>query len=58
MPAVPVLVTTSWDDGRQLDEKLTQEFDAHGWAAMFCIAPRPAEIPPTQRLTRAALSDD
>jgi hypothetical protein len=55
VPAVPVLVTTSWEDGHQLDEKLTQEFDAHGLAAMFCIAPRPAEIPPTQRLNRAAL---
>jgi hypothetical protein len=55
VPPAPILVTTSWDDGHQIDKKLAQEFDAHGLAAMFCIAPRPAEIPPTQRLTRAAL---
>jgi hypothetical protein len=57
VPAVPVLVTTSWDDSHQLDEKLAQEFDDHGLEATFCIAPRPAEIPAIQRLTGAALGN-
>jgi peptidoglycan-N-acetylglucosamine deacetylase len=57
VPARPVLVTTSWDDGHQLDEKLAKELDDHGFAATFYIAPRSAEIPPAQRLTRAALGD-
>ena len=30
MPARPVLVTTSWDDGHQLDEKLARELDDAG----------------------------
>ena len=54
MPAVPVLVTTSWDDGHQLGEKLAQEFDAHGLAAMFWTAPRPAGMAPLD----GGLSDD
>jgi peptidoglycan/xylan/chitin deacetylase (PgdA/CDA1 family) len=57
VPAARVLVTTSWDDGHQLDEKLAQELDDHGFAATFYIAPRSAEIPSAQRLTRAALDD-
>jgi peptidoglycan/xylan/chitin deacetylase (PgdA/CDA1 family) len=57
VPAVPVLVTTSWDDSHQLDEKLAQEFDDHGLEATFCIAPRPAEISAIQRLTGAALGN-
>jgi peptidoglycan-N-acetylglucosamine deacetylase len=57
MPAAPVLVTTSWDDGHQLDERLAAELDDHGFAATFYIAPRSAEIPPARRLTRAALGD-
>ncbi len=58
-PGAPprVLVTTSWDDGHQLDTRLAAELAAHGFAATFYLAPRSAEIPPARRLSPAAVRD-
>jgi peptidoglycan-N-acetylglucosamine deacetylase len=35
-----VLVTTSWDDGHELDERLAGLLDRHGVAGTFYVAPR------------------
>lgn len=51
------MVTTSWDDGHELDEKLAVELDSHGFAGTFYIAPQSAEIPPRRRLEHMALRD-
>jgi peptidoglycan-N-acetylglucosamine deacetylase len=45
-----VIVTTSWDDGHQLDARLADELAGHGFAGTFYIAPESAEIPSAQRL--------
>lgn len=52
-----VIVTTSWDDGHELDAKLGFELASHGFAATFYIAPDCAEIPTLKRITPAALRD-
>ena len=52
-----VRVTTSWDDGHQLDARLAAELAEHGFAGTFYVAPRSAEIPPGRRLSPAALQD-
>lgn len=51
----PVIVTTSWDDGHELDEKLASLLAEYGLAGTFYIAPRTAEIPPSRRIRPQAL---
>lgn len=50
-----MIVTTSWDDGHELDEKLGFELSNYGFSGTFYISPQSAEIPPSKRLTPAAL---
>lgn len=50
-------VTTSWDDGHELDLKLAAELAAHGMAGTFYVAPRCREIPEKKRLTLNALRE-
>ncbi|HMK63222.1 MAG TPA: polysaccharide deacetylase family protein [Acidimicrobiales bacterium] len=40
MPDKTVLVTTSWDDGHELDVRLADLLDRYGLAATFYVAPR------------------
>jgi len=49
-------VTTSWDDGHELDQELAVVLADHGFAATFYIAPQSAEIPPRRRLRSAAIA--
>jgi peptidoglycan/xylan/chitin deacetylase (PgdA/CDA1 family) len=51
------MVTTSWDDGHELDEKLALELDRLGFAGTFYISPRSAEIPADSRIRGATLRD-
>jgi len=39
MQAGKVYVTTSWDDGHELDLRLASELAAHGMAGTFYVAP-------------------
>jgi peptidoglycan/xylan/chitin deacetylase (PgdA/CDA1 family) len=50
-------VTTSWDDGHQLDAKLAEELHNHGFSATFYISPQSAEIPLAKRLDKAAVRE-
>ena len=50
-------VTTSWDDGHELDLRLAHELATHGVAGTFYVAPRCREIPQTKRLTSSALRE-
>ena len=52
-----VYVTTSWDDGHELDLKLGSVLRARGMAGTFYLAPRCREIPPAKRLARAAMRE-
>lgn len=52
-----MIVTTSWDDGHELDAKLGLELANHGFAATFYVAPQCAGIPALKRITPAALRD-
>ena len=51
------MVTTSWDDGHELDARLAAELDALGFAATFYISPRSAEIPAPRRIRGPALAE-
>ena len=51
------MVTTSWDDGHELDAKLAFELDSLGFAGTFYIAPQSAEIPPERRIRGATLCE-
>jgi peptidoglycan-N-acetylglucosamine deacetylase len=55
VPQRAVMVSTSWDDGHELDEKLAHELHDLGFAGTFYISPRSAEIPPERRLRGATL---
>jgi peptidoglycan/xylan/chitin deacetylase (PgdA/CDA1 family) len=52
-----VYVTTSWDDGHELDLKLAAELADHGMSGTFYIAPQCREIPEAKRLTPTALRE-
>jgi peptidoglycan-N-acetylglucosamine deacetylase len=52
-----VYVTTSWDDGHELDLRLASELSAHGMTGTFYVAPRCREIAPAQRLGAAAMRE-
>lgn len=55
MVDAPVIVTTSWDDGHELDEKLADLLAEHGVAGTFYVSPQSAEIPPHRRLRAGSL---
>jgi peptidoglycan-N-acetylglucosamine deacetylase len=57
MPDNDVIVTTSWDDGHELDEKLADLLADYGFAGTFYISPRSAEIPPHKRLCAMSLGE-
>jgi peptidoglycan-N-acetylglucosamine deacetylase len=57
MPERRVIVTTSWDDGHELDEKLAGLLADHGFAGTFYISPRTAEIPSYLRLRPRSLCE-
>jgi peptidoglycan/xylan/chitin deacetylase (PgdA/CDA1 family) len=48
-------VTTSWDDGHQLDLRLADELATRGLPGTFYISPLCLEIPQAQRLTPTTL---
>ncbi len=50
-------VTTSWDDGHELDLRLADELARYGVAGTFYIAPQCQEIPQAKRLTAGALRE-
>jgi len=52
-----LVVTTSWDDGHELDAKLGLELANHGFTGTFYIAPQCAGISTLKRITPAALRD-
>jgi len=52
-----VYVTTSWDDGHELDLRLASELTARGMAGTFYLAPRCREIPSAKRLDGAAMRE-
>jgi peptidoglycan/xylan/chitin deacetylase (PgdA/CDA1 family) len=51
------MVTTSWDDGHQLDTKLALVLDELGFAGTFYVSPQSAEIPAEKRISGATLRD-
>ncbi|MFF9912676.1 polysaccharide deacetylase family protein [Streptomyces sp. NPDC013457] len=52
-----VVVTTSWDDGHKLDDRLAALLDRYGIAGTFYIAPHNAEIAARDRLSPAGVRD-
>lgn len=52
-----VIVTTSWDDGHELDSKLADELDQYGFAGTFYISQQSREIPPTKRMSATNLRE-
>ncbi|MEU6988103.1 polysaccharide deacetylase family protein [Streptomyces sp. NPDC046324] len=50
-----VVVTTSWDDGHRLDDRLARLLDRYGIAGTFYIAPRNIEIAARDRLSPAGV---
>ena len=52
-----VMVTTSWDDGHELDAKLAGELDGHGFAGTFYVSPRSAEISSERRIRGTTLCE-
>ena len=50
-------VTTSWDDGHELDLVLASELAAHGLTGTFYVAPLCRGIPPVKRLTNGGLGE-
>jgi peptidoglycan/xylan/chitin deacetylase (PgdA/CDA1 family) len=48
--AARIRITTSWDDGHVLDDRLAHLLEAYALPATFYIAPRNVEIPPEDRL--------
>ena len=49
-----VFVTTSWDDGHVLDERLADLLEESGLPGTFYIAPRNVELPTRERLSPEA----
>jgi peptidoglycan/xylan/chitin deacetylase (PgdA/CDA1 family) len=52
-----ILVTTSWDDGHQLDTKMAAFLADHGFRGTFYVSPRSREIPPERRISEPSLID-
>lgn len=52
-----MLVTTSWDDGHELDTRLADLLRDNGIAGTFYVATRNGEINPVRRISFAALRD-
>jgi peptidoglycan-N-acetylglucosamine deacetylase len=50
-------VTTSWDDGHELDMRLAEELAAYGVAGTFYIAPECREVPQSKRISPGALRE-
>ncbi len=50
-----LLVTTSWDDGHKLDERLAALLKKYGIKATFYISPRDHEFPRSELLSDAAI---
>src|SRR5258707_6882269 len=50
------IVTTSWDDGHILDQKLAELLAKYNLPATFYISPETREIPPSERLTASQTS--
>ena len=57
MPERKVMVTTSWDDGHELDAKLALELDNYGLTGTFYVSPQSAEMPSQKRIRGATLCD-
>jgi peptidoglycan/xylan/chitin deacetylase (PgdA/CDA1 family) len=56
-PVRPVVVTTSWDDGHRLDERLALLLDKYAIPATFYIAPRNIEWPAAELLPPAGVRE-
>jgi peptidoglycan/xylan/chitin deacetylase (PgdA/CDA1 family) len=52
-----VFVTTSWDDGHELDTKMAALLADHGCRGTFYVSPRSREIPPERRISSSSLLD-
>jgi peptidoglycan-N-acetylglucosamine deacetylase len=52
-----VYVTTSWDDGHELDLRLASVLAAHGMAGTFYLSPQCREIPSGKRLGPGAMRE-
>ncbi|MGO8863365.1 MAG: polysaccharide deacetylase family protein [Acidimicrobiales bacterium] len=50
-------VTTSWDDGHELDLRLASQLASHGVAGTFYVAPQCREIPEAKRLGPESLRE-
>jgi peptidoglycan/xylan/chitin deacetylase (PgdA/CDA1 family) len=50
-------ITTSWDDGHQLDLRLAAELAERGVPGTFYVSPQCREMPEAQRLTARALRE-
>ncbi len=54
---LPVVVTTSWDDGHRLDPRLAELLDRHRIPGTFYIAPRNVEFDRADRLPPAGIRE-
>jgi peptidoglycan/xylan/chitin deacetylase (PgdA/CDA1 family) len=52
-----IFVTTSWDDGHELDAKLAALLADHGCNGTFYVSPQSHEISAEKRISNTALSD-
>lgn len=52
-----VFVTTSWDDGHELDTKMASLLADHGCRGTFYVSPLSREIPPERRISQSSLVD-
>jgi peptidoglycan/xylan/chitin deacetylase (PgdA/CDA1 family) len=52
-----VFVTTSWDDGHELDTKMAALLADHGCPGTFYVSPRSREILPERRISNSALQE-
>lgn len=50
-----LFVTTSWDDGHELDTKMASLLADQGCSGTFYVSPRSREIPPERRISDASL---
>jgi peptidoglycan/xylan/chitin deacetylase (PgdA/CDA1 family) len=57
MHTQPIFVTTSWDDGHELDVRLAAELSDRGMTGTFYVAPECREIPAAKRLTANQLRE-
>jgi peptidoglycan/xylan/chitin deacetylase (PgdA/CDA1 family) len=52
-----ILITTSWDDGHELDTKMAAFLADHGYSGTFYVSPLSREIPPRNRISDSSLRD-